>query len=119
MNVLFILNDAADGTGRTLNALRLACALSMRTSIYVRLFLIGSAMACARKGHPVHAEQDDAEALIRAVIGHGGDVRICAMSADEEELGNASGSELVEGVQLSSLTELSRWIPEADRLLVF
>lgn len=117
MNVLFILNDAPNGTGRTLNALRLACTLSMRTSIYVRIFLVGSAMLCARKGHSLHTEQDEAEALIRAVIGHGGDVRVCATGTKES--GDAFGSELLEGATLSSLTELARWVPEADRLLVF
>ena len=118
MNILFILNDAPNGTGRTLNALRLACALSMRSSIYVRIFLVGSAILCARRGHSLHAEQDDAEALIRAVIGHGGDVRICA-SGTQEGAGDAFGSELLEGATLSSMAELARWVPEADRLLVF
>ncbi len=116
MNVLFILNDAPSAQ-RTLSALRLACALSMRSSIYMRIFLIGAAVACARAHQHPGAEPDGTESLVHAVILRGGDVRVCGTSAGVQEAGPAGG--LVEGAVPSSLEELSRWIPEADRVLVF
>lgn len=51
-----------------------------------------------------------------AVIRHGGEVRI-GETCDDEQAGYAG--ELIEGTSPASLGELSRWIAEADRLLVF
>lgn len=117
MNVLFILNEGPKGSSRSLNALRLACALSLRPSTYVRVFLIGSAASWAFKGKESPKVQDDAGALLCSVVHHGGDVRVCDVCVDEQ--GAPAGAQLREGVILSSLAELSRWIPEAERLLVF
>ncbi|HVS76937.1 MAG TPA: DsrE family protein [Steroidobacteraceae bacterium] len=116
MNILFILNDAPSAQ-RSLSALRLACALSTRSSIYVRVFLIGAAAACARTHQGPEAEPDGTESMVHTVILRGGDVRVCGTSGGVQEAGPAGG--LVEGAVPSSLEELSRWIPEADRVLVF
>lgn len=116
MNVLFILNDAPVETGRSINGLRLACALSMRSSMYVRVFLLGESIACARKPEAVRAPSGDTAALVTAVIRHGGDVRVCEMCEEER---NERCGELVDGAMAASLDELAHWIPEADRLLVF
>lgn len=116
MNVLFILNDPPNAAGRSLNALRLACALSVRATVYVRVFLLGAAVACARR-HPVsRADPDDTEGLIEAVIRRGGDVRVCSTCSEDEE--DRLGP-FVQGCTLSPLDELSRWVCESDRLLVF
>lgn len=68
MNVVFILNDAPNEAGRSVNALRLACALSMRATTYVRIFLIGAAAACARKLPDSGVDLDDTEGLVAAVM---------------------------------------------------
>lgn len=115
INVLFILNDAPLEPGRSLNGLRLASSMSLHSSMYIRVFLLGSATACACKPHGLR-QHEAAAALIAAVIQRGGEVRICERCGDEETgcVGN-----LIEGASLASLGELSRWIAEADRLLVF
>lgn len=115
MNILFILNDAPSAE-RSLNALRLACALSMRSSIYVRIFLIGAAVACARRHPESLAEPGDTESLVHAVILRGGDVRVCGTCSEDQD---AARSSLIEGAIPSRIEELARWIPEADRVLVF
>ena len=114
INVLFILNDAAAEPGRSLNALRLASSMSVHSSVYIRVFLLGSAVSCACKPHGLR-EREDSVALLAAVIGHGGEVRICERCGDED----GYARELIEGTSPASLAELSRWIAEADRLLVF
>jgi uncharacterized protein involved in oxidation of intracellular sulfur len=53
MKTLFILNDAPYGTERSYNGLRLAGALSKRESEELKIFLIGDATACAKKGQKV------------------------------------------------------------------
>lgn len=116
MNILFILNDAPNEAGRSLNALRLACSLSMRSTVYVRIFLIGEAIACARRDSVLRAGPDDTRALVAAVLKRGGDVRVCGACTGDEDNRTC---ELIEGVTPSSLGELSRWVCEADRLLVF
>lgn len=47
---LFILNDAPYGTERSYNGMRLANALSKGEEDEVRVFLIGDAVACAKRG---------------------------------------------------------------------
>jgi len=115
INVLFILNDAPAEPGRSLNALRLASSMSVHASVYIRVFLLGSAAACACRPHGLR-ERDDAAALLATVIRHGGEVRTCEGCGAEED---GCVRELIEGAGSASLAELSRWIAEADRLLVF
>lgn len=115
INVLFILNDAPVEPGRSLNGLRLAASMSVHSSVYIRVFLLGSGVACARKPHGMR-ECEDSAALLTSVIRHGGEVRICERCGDEHAAG---AEELIEGVSPASLAELSRWIAEGDRLLVF
>ena len=115
INVLFILNDAPVEPGRSLNALRLATSMSMHASVYIRVFLLGAAAACACRPHG-QREQQDSAALLAAVIRHGGEVRVCE-SCTEERF--ACAGDLIDGASLASLAELSRWVSETDRLLVF
>lgn len=114
INVLFILNDAPVDPGRSLNGLRLAASMSVHSTVYTRVFLLGSAAACACKPHGLR-EREDSAALLAAVIRHGGEVRICETCDGQD---SCSG-DLIEGAGPASLAELSRWITEADRLLVF
>jgi sulfur relay (sulfurtransferase) complex TusBCD TusD component (DsrE family) len=115
INVLFILNDAPVVPGRSLNALCLASSMSMHASAYIRVFLLGSAAACAHRPHGLR-EHEDSAALLATVIRHGGEVRICERCTDEP---TGCADDLIEGASHASLAELSRWISEADRLLVF
>lgn len=121
MNVLFILNEAPREAGSSASALRIACALSMRSSVYVRVFLIGAAVACARRHPESRADSEDTEALLKAVIARGGDVRLCGTCAEEDEdcQSDPCPEDLVAGTTRSSLAELARWILEADQVLVF
>jgi uncharacterized protein involved in oxidation of intracellular sulfur len=114
-SVLFILNDAPVEPGRSLNALRLAASMSMHSTIYTRVFLLGSAAACACKAHGLR-EREDSAALLTAIIHRGGEVRVCERWDDEQD---GCAGELIDGTSPASLAELSRWIAEADRLLVF
>lgn len=115
ISVLFILNEAPVEPGRSLNGLRLASALSMHSIMYTRVFLLGAAAACARKPHGLR-EHEDSAALLASVIRHGGEIRVCERCDDEQ---TGSTGDLIEGATPASLAELSRWVAEADRVLVF
>ena len=47
---LFILNDPPYGTERSYNGMRLANALSKGDEDEVRVFLVGDAVACSKRG---------------------------------------------------------------------
>jgi len=49
-DTLIILNDPPYGTERSFNGLRLAGWLARRDGVEVRVFLIGDAAACAKRG---------------------------------------------------------------------
>jgi sulfur relay (sulfurtransferase) complex TusBCD TusD component (DsrE family) len=115
INVLFILNDAPVEPGRSLNGLRLASSMSVHSTVYIRVFLLGSAATCACKSRGLR-EREDSAALLAAVIRHGGKVSVCERWDDEQD---GCATELIEDVSPASLAELSRSIAEADRLLVF
>lgn len=115
INVLFILNDPPVEPGRSLNGLRLASSMSVHATFYIRVFLLGPAAACACKPHGLR-ERADSSGLLAAVIRHGGEVRVCETCGDGPA---GSAGELIEGAGPASLAELSRWVAEADRLLVF
>lgn len=114
-SVLFILNDAPVEPGRTLNGLYLASSMSLHSSVYIRVFLLGAAAACALESHGFR-EHEDAATLLASVIRHGGEVRVCERCADRPPSGTG---DFIDGASPASLTELSRYIAEADRLLVF
>ena len=115
INVLFILNDAPAEPGRSLNGLYLASSMSLHSSVYIRVFLLGAAAACASRPRGLR-EHEDAAALLATVIRHGGEVRVCERCPD----GRAGcAGDLIDGASVAPLAELSRCVAEADRLLVF
>lgn len=115
ISVLFILNDAPVEPGRSLNGLYLASSMSLHSSVYMRVFLLGAAAACASKSQGLR-EHENATALLATVIRHGGEVKVCESGPDGR---GSCAVDLIDGASLTSLAELSRCIAEADRLLVF
>lgn len=115
INVLFILNDAPVEPGRSLNGLYLASSMSLHSSVYIRVFLLGPAAACASKP-PGLRGHEDAAALLATVIRHGGEVSVCERYPDGP---TSFAGDLIDGATLASLADLSKCIAEADRLLVF
>jgi uncharacterized protein involved in oxidation of intracellular sulfur len=113
---LFILNDPPYGTERSYNALRLAGSLARREDETVRVFLIGDAAACARRGQSVPAGYYNIETMLRSVVKRGGEVGVCGTCMDARGL---SGEDLTEGCTRSSMDQLTSWTQEAERILVF
>jgi len=122
MNVLFILNDEPNEAGRSINALRLACSLSMRSSVYVRIFLVGASVAWARSHPESQADSGRHRSARESRDREGrqcpGPQHLCRRGRDECQ-GDACLADLIAGTTQSSLTELSRRITEADQVPVF
>jgi len=113
---LFILNDPPYGTERSYNALRLAGALSKREGEEVKLFLIGDAATCAKKGQKVPQGYYSVEIMLRSVAKHGGEIGACCTCMDARGITDA---ELTDAAHRSTLEELTNWVQWADRTLVF
>tara|TARA_Y100000294_G_C8451618_1_gene294918 strand:- start:333 stop:686 length:354 start_codon:yes stop_codon:yes gene_type:complete len=115
-NMLFILNDPPYGTERSFNGLRLAGALAKRKDTGVKVFLMGDAASCAKKGQKVPQGYYNLEVMIQSVIRHEGKIGICGGCMDARGM---SEDELIENTKKSSLNELADWTQEATKVLIF
>ena len=116
MDALFIINDPPYGTERAYNALRLAYSLVQRDGEQVRVFLIGDAAACAKRGQQTPNGYYNLERMLSAIARRGGQVGVCGSCMDARGMAD---EELVEGAHRSTMDELTDWTLAADRVLTF
>jgi uncharacterized protein involved in oxidation of intracellular sulfur len=113
---LFILNEQPYGGERSYNCLRLAIALLKAQSEEVRVFLMGDAAACAKRGQKVPQGYYNVADMLGAVARRGGRIGVCGSCMEARGLTDA---ELAEGTQHSSMAELADWHQWADKVVVF
>ncbi len=113
---LFILNDAPYGSERSYNALRLAGELSKREGEEVRVFLMGDAVACAKKGQKTPNGYYNIERMVRVVTYQSGAVEVCGTCMDARGM---TDEELAQGTARGTLEQLANWTLWSDRTLVF
>ena len=116
MKILVILNDPPYGTERSYNGLRIAGSLAKQEDVKVRLFLIGDAASCAKKGQKVPRGYYSIERMIKGVARHGGETGVCGSCMDARGISEA---ELSEGTRRSTLDELTQWTLWADKTVAF
>lgn len=116
MKTLFILNDAPYGTERSYNGLRLAGALAKREGQEIKLFLIGDAVACAKKGQKVPQGYYNAENMLKGVARHNSEIGVCGTCIDARGI---TEEELAEGAKRSTLEQLTDWTAWADNTITF
>ena len=116
MKNLIILNDAPYGTERSYNSLRLALSLSKSDGEEVRLFLIGDAAACAKKGQKTPNGYYNIESMLKAIAGHGGEIAVCGTCMDARAI---ASEDLVPGSARGSMEILTTWTREAGKVIVF
>ncbi len=116
MKTLFVLNDPPYGTERSYNALRLAGALAKKGGDDLRMFLMGDAAACAKRGHSVAPGFYNINRMLRAVALKQVPVAVCGSCMDARGI---TADELVEGTERSTLDELADWTAWAEKVLVF
>jgi uncharacterized protein involved in oxidation of intracellular sulfur len=116
MNTLFILNDPPYGTERSYNGLRLAGAVAKRDGQTVRVFLMGDAAACAKKGQAVPNGYYNVNRMLQALTVHKAGIGVCGSCMDARGI---TAEELVDGATRSTLEELATWTVEASKVIVF
>lgn len=117
MKFLFILNDAPYGSEKTYNALRLAMTLQKeqpQAEIYV--FLIADSVTAALSAQVTPQGYYNVGRMLKAVIGKGGQVKTCGACSEARGIKNLS---LLEGVEISTMSQLAQWTAESDKVLVF
>lgn len=116
MKNLFILNDAPYGSERSYNGLRLAGTLSKAEGEEVKLFLLGDAASCAKRGQKVAEGFYNIQIMLGRVVRNKAEVGVCGTCMDARALADA---ELIEGTRRSTLAELTSWTQWADKVIVF
>lgn len=114
--LLFILNDPPYGTERSYNGLRLAGAAAKREGAEVRVFLMGDAAACARRGQVTPNGYYNLERMLKGVTTRHGLVGVCGTCMDARGIAE---TDLAEGCRRSTLEELTDWTLWAEQVLVF
>lgn len=115
-NTLLILNEQPYGSERSYNALRVAITLLKTAGQEVRLFLIGDAATCAKRGQKVAQGYYNIADMLGIVARRGGKIGVCGTCMDARGI---TDEELVEGAHRSSMQELAEWHQWADKDLVF
>ena len=116
MNTLLILNDAPYGTERSYNGLRLAGSLAKREGEQVKVFLMGDAASCSKKGQKLPPGYYNIEMMMKNVARHHSEIGVCGTCMDARGI---TETELMEGAKRSTLDELTSWTLWADHVIVF
>ena len=113
---LFILNGSAYGNERSFDGLRLADSLARRDGNEVKVFLIGDAVTCAKRGQKVPQGFYNLEVMLHPILRSQGQIGVCGSCMDARGITN---DELAEGCHRSSMEELTTWTLWAEKVLVF
>jgi uncharacterized protein involved in oxidation of intracellular sulfur len=117
MKILFILNDAPYGSEKLYNALRLARKLQQEhAGAEIRVFLMADAVTAALPGQTTPQGYYNVERMLKAVANKGGQVKACGTCVEArglEKLGR------IEGVEVSTMSQLAQWVADSDRALTF
>lgn len=117
MKILIIINDAPYGTEKAYNALRLANQLGKEHEMAeVRIFLIADAVTCALANQITPNGYYNIERMLKLAINKGAKVKICGSCAEARGLKNL---QLLEGTEISTMAELTQWVVEGDKVLIF
>ncbi len=115
--ILIILNDPPYGTERSYNALRLARNLLKKgEGVQLKVFLLGDAAACAKAGQKVPAGFYNIADMLGMVARAGGEIGVCGTCMDARGIGE---DELIENAHRGTLDELTAWMLDTDKVLVF
>lgn len=117
MNVLIIINDAPYGSEKAYNAFRLGMTFQKEHSdVEVRIFLMADSVACALPSQKTPDGYYNLERMLKGLINKGAQIKACGTCADARGLRELK---LIEGVEISTMSQLAAWVIEADRVLTF
>lgn len=113
---LFVLNEQPYGGERSYNGLRMAISLLKTQTEEVRIFLIGDASACAKRGQKVPQGYYNIADMVGIVARRGGMIGVCGTCMDARGIAD---DEILEGTHRSTMVELAEWHQWAEKVVVF
>lgn len=117
MKSLFILSEAPYGSEKTYNALRLAMALQKdQPGTEVRIFLMADAVTAAITAQGTPQGYYNIERMLKSVLAKGGQVKLCGTCCEARGLKSLP---LLEGAEVSTMSQLAQWTVESEKVLVF
>jgi len=117
VNILLIINDAPYGSEKAYNALRMAMTLQKEhADVQIRIFLMADAVACALPGQSTPQGYYNIERMLKSVLAKDGEVYACGSCIDARGLRDAR---LIEGITISTMSHLTQWTVEADKVVTF
>ncbi len=117
MKILLIINDPPYGSEKPYNALRMAMMLQKEhPDVEVRVFLMADAVTCALPNQSTPQGYYNIERMLKAVINRGGQVKACGTCSEARGINQLA---LLEGAEISTMSQLTQWTVEADKALTF
>ncbi|MHA1170503.1 MAG: DsrE/DsrF/TusD sulfur relay family protein [Candidatus Heimdallarchaeota archaeon] len=117
MKFLIIINDAPYGTEKAFNALRIAMTLQKEhKDAKVNIFLMADAVSCAIPNQQTPDGFYNLERMLKSVIRKGGQVKACGSCLNARGLKEV---ELIEGIEFSTMSQLTQWTVDADKVITF
>jgi uncharacterized protein involved in oxidation of intracellular sulfur len=117
MKVLFIINDAPYGSEKAYNALRLALTLQKEhTDCQLQIFLMADAVLCALPGQKTPDGYYNLERMFKGLINKGVEVKACGTCSDARGIRDLT---LINGIEVSTMSQLAQWVADADKVLTF
>ena len=115
--VLIIINDAPYGTEKAYNGLRLANQLLKdNTDLELVVFLMADAATCAIPGQKTPNGFYNIERMLKALVMKSGRIKVCTSCAEARGIHDI---QLVEGAELSTMSELAKLTVNSDRVITF
>lgn len=84
--------------------------------VEVRIFLMADAVTCALPNQTTPQGYYNIERMLKSVISKGGQVKACGTCSEARGI---KGLTLLEGVEVSTMSQLVQWTMEADKVLTF
>ena len=115
--VLTLINDAPYGTEKAYNALRLAMQIQKDyEGTDLTVFLMADAVTCALPNQNTPNGYYNIERMLKAVLMKNGRVKLCGSCSEARGLKEVK---LIEGVEFSTMKELTQLTMESEKIATF
>jgi uncharacterized protein involved in oxidation of intracellular sulfur len=89
---------------------------SVHDNIELRIFLLDDSVTCALPNQSTPKGYYNIETMFKLVIKNGGLVNACGTCAKARGINDLN---LIEGIKISSMMQLSEWAVDSDKILTF
>jgi len=114
--ILFIINAAGYGNESAYDALRLARALLDEPETKVRVFCLGDAVTCAKKGQKTPDGYYNLGKMLISLTQKDVEIGVCSTCIDARGINE---KDLLDGVQKGNMKELASWVLTSDKVITF